>query len=261
MTILPRIKENAARSAIDIRCYEFNQYPGETVFIPSGWWHAVLNLTDTVGVTQNFCSSQNFDEVWKRTRSGRKKMSWKWLCQLDSDSDGKYSHLAARARALNVRDGYVMKYDDGRFDEENQPDRGDMRRGVAECDELLQVPRISAIVSCSDSMSIERSRDVNNYDKGSGKYDLHHRSDSHSCIEQRKRKNKREGKPKSCRSTSKPRRRKSSTEKRGRRRKSGSHSRSRSRSHSNGSTRQPRSDDSRKQGKQSVKRGCSHVSL
>jgi len=112
MYILPRIKRKATQfrdteEYRDFACYEFTQEAGETVFIPNGWWHAVLNLTHTVGVTQNFCSPRNFDKVWTKTRTGRKRMAWKWLCALDR----RYPHLADRARALNKRDSFVMKYD------------------------------------------------------------------------------------------------------------------------------------------------------
>jgi len=34
-------------------------------------------------------------------------MAWKWLCQLEM----KYPNLASRAKAMNARDEYVMKYD------------------------------------------------------------------------------------------------------------------------------------------------------
>jgi len=111
-TILPRIRKAAVESGgtgcyTNFECFEFTQLQGETVFIPNGWWHAVLNLTHTVGVTQNFCSQRNFDDVWIQTRSGRKKMAYKWLLKLEEP----YPHLAKRARELNERDGYVMKYD------------------------------------------------------------------------------------------------------------------------------------------------------
>jgi len=138
MTILPRIKRraHAVGSHGDYRCfacYEFTQNAGETVFIPNGWWHAVLNLTDTVGVTQNFCSPRNFDDVWLKTRSGRKMMAHKWLLQLEEH----YPHLAQRARAMNERDGFVMKYDPAEVTrrEQEEQHRREVRRLRQEEDE------------------------------------------------------------------------------------------------------------------------------
>ncbi|KAL3796178.1 hypothetical protein ACHAW5_005667 [Stephanodiscus triporus] len=92
----------------DLECYEFTQYPGETVYVPRGWWHAVLNVTHTVGVTQNYCSRRNFDDVWRATRGGRKKMACTWLRKLGE----AHPDLARRARDLNDVDGHVMWEDD-----------------------------------------------------------------------------------------------------------------------------------------------------
>ena len=100
--ILPAVKRECAQAGIEV--YEFVQRPGETLYVPAGWWHAVLNLEDSVAVTQNFCSHSNFDGVWCETRHGRKKMAVRWLAQLDEH----YPELAARARFLNERDGFTM---------------------------------------------------------------------------------------------------------------------------------------------------------
>ncbi len=78
------------------------------MYVPHGWWHAVLNVTHTVGITQNYCSRRNFDDVWRATRSGRKKMACTWLRKLGE----VHPKLAARARDLNDADGHVMWEDD-----------------------------------------------------------------------------------------------------------------------------------------------------
>lgn len=130
--ILPRIKRKASMlkgipKYKDFCCFEFTQNAGETIYVPNGWWHAVLNLTDTVAVTQNFCSPRNFDASWIKTRKGRKRMAWKLLCALDENG---YPELAERARFLNKRDHFVMKYDPVEIEkrERSEKQRKDSKR-------------------------------------------------------------------------------------------------------------------------------------
>ncbi len=105
------MSESGCRSSDVI---EFTQGPGETVFVPGGWWHSVLNVSNTVAITQNFCSRTNFLKVWKETRSGRKKMSVRWLKQLGNH----YPELAQQASRSNIEDGYVMYDEKKRLKEE-----------------------------------------------------------------------------------------------------------------------------------------------
>ncbi|KAA8497144.1 Bifunctional arginine demethylase and lysyl-hydroxylase JMJD6-A [Porphyridium purpureum] len=99
---LPRMKRTLGDK---FEYIEFIQKPGEIVFVPGGWWHAVLNLEDSVAVTHNFCSSINFKNVWVETRTGRRGMARRWLAELAMARPD----LVEQACALNSRDGYDME--------------------------------------------------------------------------------------------------------------------------------------------------------
>jgi histone arginine demethylase JMJD6 len=106
--ILPRIKEDERNKpgGPTLGMREVMQYPGETIFVPNGWHHAVLNLEDTMAVTQNFSSRVNFSEVWRKTRVARKHMARRWLQQLDL----KYPFLGDETRAVDRADKFEFVF-------------------------------------------------------------------------------------------------------------------------------------------------------
>jgi hypothetical protein len=45
---------NEEHSRFEDVCYQYLQYPGETVYVPSLWGHAVINVADSIGVALEF---------------------------------------------------------------------------------------------------------------------------------------------------------------------------------------------------------------
>lgn len=98
--IYPRILESGQ---VEKR-FEFVQRPGETVYVPGKWWHCVLNLDDTIAITQNYCNRGNFDRVWRDARKNRKKMAVRWLRKMKTIDNQLYK----RALQLNKEDNFMM---------------------------------------------------------------------------------------------------------------------------------------------------------
>ena len=64
LDLLPRLRHDQP----NLHIYLFVQEAGQTLFVPSGWWHAALNTKDSVAVGQNYCSDSNFTAVWRDIR-------------------------------------------------------------------------------------------------------------------------------------------------------------------------------------------------
>lgn len=95
--LLPKIRESEGELPGIIECL---QRPGETVFVPGGWWHAVLNLDDTMAVTQNFVNFSNLDRVWRSMRTQRPDLCQHFASGLKAEHPQAYK----RVLELNIMD-------------------------------------------------------------------------------------------------------------------------------------------------------------
>lgn len=50
-------------------------FPGECMYVPRGWWHAVINLDDSVALTQNFVPQSQLSSVLYFLKNRRKQIS------------------------------------------------------------------------------------------------------------------------------------------------------------------------------------------
>ncbi|KAK6459031.1 uncharacterized protein RJT20DRAFT_11305 [Scheffersomyces xylosifermentans] len=50
-------------------------HPGECMYVPSGWWHSVINLDDSVALTQNFVPISKLTNVLNFLKNKREQLS------------------------------------------------------------------------------------------------------------------------------------------------------------------------------------------
>jgi len=62
------------------RPVEVLQNPGETVFVPNGWMHIVLNLKLTIAVTHNYASEFGpFERMWEEVAHDEPEFALRWF--------------------------------------------------------------------------------------------------------------------------------------------------------------------------------------
>lgn len=67
----PKLAEEATAARLGMR--EVVQRAGETIFVPAGWWHTVLNEGWTIAVTENAFSPQTLARVWPELKADRRR--------------------------------------------------------------------------------------------------------------------------------------------------------------------------------------------
>ena len=94
------------------RPVEVLQRPGETVFVPNGWPHLVLNLELTVAVTHNYASEKGpFERMWEEVATCESDFARRWYAGMMESR----KHLADRVKrhhtsAFCERSEWALQY-------------------------------------------------------------------------------------------------------------------------------------------------------
>ena len=87
------------------------QVPGETIYVPHGLLHSVLNMEDTFSVTSNYGAPGNLENVWKDLVLGGPNYEWiEVFCRTFND------HQRAQIYYGKYWDEKFLKWDEEKFD-------------------------------------------------------------------------------------------------------------------------------------------------
>ena len=66
---------NNANNFDGVNCLIGMTFPGECIHVPAGWWHTVINITDSVAITENFVPRLGLPKVLNFLKNKRNQIS------------------------------------------------------------------------------------------------------------------------------------------------------------------------------------------
>ncbi|KAG0048448.1 jumonji domain-containing protein 6 [Linnemannia elongata] len=178
--VYPRFAANDYELAKQYGMIEVIQGPGETMFVPGGWPHIVMNLDFTIAITQNFCSPTNFEAVWLYTRHARPKLAKKFQAEIERmyNKTGKcyFKDLLDKCRSLAYVPMLPMSTDDS--SSSSSSSSSDSDDDVTSTDSESDIGEICMCHKCKKKRRKELRRA--NKEKKNDKSDRSDRSDKRS---------------------------------------------------------------------------------
>ena len=74
-------------------CIVMQQKAGEVVFLPSGWFHVVLNLQLSTAISNSICIVKDFKEKWVDLWKEDREMAETWMERVAEDVVSKEEKL------------------------------------------------------------------------------------------------------------------------------------------------------------------------
>ncbi|KAJ2237046.1 hypothetical protein H4R99_007190 [Coemansia sp. RSA 1722] len=81
----------------ELKTLEIIQGPGETVFVPAGWWHQVLNIGDTISINHNWGNEFNLAFMYDRLQTDLANVRHALRDVTDMDDFAGYVQMVLKA--------------------------------------------------------------------------------------------------------------------------------------------------------------------
>uniref|UniRef100_A0A1B0CIC4 Jumonji domain-containing protein 4 n=2 Tax=Lutzomyia longipalpis TaxID=7200 RepID=A0A1B0CIC4_LUTLO len=89
----------------NVKFFIVTQRPGEAVFVPSGWFHQVHNLNDTISINHNWFNGTQFKSIWKALESNLIQVQREIDDCRDMDNFQEHCQLLLRTSfGMNIED-------------------------------------------------------------------------------------------------------------------------------------------------------------